>query len=106
MILKKISMLSFILITLSGCAGKSLLEEDPRCPFVEQGGCQSIKSINNMIDKKAFTQNGVFVRQPMTFYEPVTCKRKVRAYIPGYTDKFGKLHKPKEYIKTVSCNIR
>lgn len=89
---------------LSGCStGSSLLEEDPRCPFTQQGGCQSIKSIAHMIDASAFTSNGDFVQQPREIYEPYTCRKKVKMTIPSYVDKFGKQFPPKEYFKTVNC---
>ncbi len=59
-IYKTISICLSILV-LSGCS--TIFTNSARCPFKDEGGCQSITDINNMIDQGRFTDNGRFVQQ-------------------------------------------
>lgn len=53
----------FVLITVSGCSKSVFDNEDIRCPFVDKGGCQSMRAINEMVNQRAFTADGAFVKQ-------------------------------------------
>lgn len=75
---------------MSGCAGNSILSSDPRCPFTEKGGCQSVKSINRMIDENRYTSEGDYVQQPKPpCPDCVRHKKTMRVYIPEL-DKPGR----------------
>lgn len=50
-----------VIISLSGCS--SMFSNQARCPFNDQGGCQSVESVNKMIDQRKFTDHGRFVQQ-------------------------------------------
>ncbi|MCF6768418.1 type IV conjugative transfer system lipoprotein TraV [Thiotrichales bacterium 19S11-10] len=58
---KRIKLLALftLAITLSGCA--SMFSDDARCPFTEQGGCQSVDQVNQMISEGRFSANGEYV---------------------------------------------
>lgn len=76
-------------LALTGCAGKSLLGQDPRCPFSERGGCQSIKSINKMIDERRYTPDGAYIQEPCVKCTVIR-KKSMKVYVPAGVDKFGK----------------
>lgn len=47
---------------LSSC-GRSIFDEEARCPFIDRGGCQSIERVNQMVTKRCFTPDGLYVQQ-------------------------------------------
>ncbi|STX81258.1 type IV conjugative transfer system protein TraV [Legionella busanensis] len=64
----------FILLSLlSGC-GKTIFDQDARCPFVERGGCQSMEIVNKMVTERQFTRDGLFVQQACLDCERVVLK--------------------------------
>lgn len=46
---------------LTGCTG--MFTNEARCPFSDQGGCQSVGSVDSMVKNRQFTKNGGFVQQ-------------------------------------------
>jgi len=48
-------------VLLAGCS--SMFSNEARCPFADQGGCQSVEDVNKMISERKFTANGDFVQQ-------------------------------------------
>ena len=58
----KVMLLLGVSVLVASCASGSLLGKDPRCPFSEKGGCQSVKSINRMIDENKYIAGGDFVQ--------------------------------------------
>lgn len=80
----KVILLLGLSLMVSSCAVGSLLEKDPRCPFSEKGGCQSVKAINQMIDENKYTADGDFVQSKANILVCKTCKtrKKMRVYIP------------------------
>ena len=73
-----------IALLLTGCAGDSLLEKDPRCPFTERGGCYSIKEIHQMIDKNQYTLDGYVARPPKK--RVVIQEKTMRIYVPTHNN--------------------
>lgn len=55
---------------LSGCT--SMFSDDARCPFGDQGGCQSVEDVNKMIDQRKFTADGHFVQQAQDNQDKMT----------------------------------
>jgi hypothetical protein len=80
----KVILLLGVSILVSSCASGSLLGKDPRCPFSEKGGCQSVKSINKMIDENKYIAGGDFVQNKDEILVCKTCKasKKMQVYIP------------------------
>lgn len=68
---------------LTGCAGDSLLEVDPRCPFKERGGCYSIKEIHQMIDANQHTPDGDYVAKPHPVRRGAVQSKMMRVYVPS-----------------------
>lgn len=46
---------------MSGCMKSVFDGRDARCPFVENGGCQSMEMVDKMVREKHFTPNREFV---------------------------------------------
>ncbi|ALB24375.1 conjugal transfer protein TraV (plasmid) [Piscirickettsia salmonis] len=59
--IKTVSVLGLLAITLSGCSG--MFTNQARCPFQDQGGCQSVSDVNRMVSESKFTNDGRFVQQ-------------------------------------------
>lgn len=72
-----------LMILLTGCAGDSLLEPDPRCPFAERGGCHSVKEIHQMIDANQYTPDGNYVAKPQVVTRVIVQQKRMRVYIPS-----------------------
>ena len=80
----KVMLLLGVSVLVASCASGSLLGKDPRCPFSEKGGCQSVKSINRMIDENKYIAGGDFVQNKEDILVCKTCSRKkMKVYIPG-----------------------
>lgn len=58
----------FFLVTASSCSRSVFDNEDIRCPFVDKGGCQSMRAINEMVNQNAFTADGAFVKQSVRIH--------------------------------------
>ena len=80
----KVMLLLAVSVLVSSCASGSLLGKDPRCPFSEKGGCQSVKSINKMIDENRYVAGGDFVQNKDEVLVCKTChyRKKMQVYIP------------------------
>ena len=101
----RLMLLLLLSFTLIGCAGNSILEPDPRCPFVERGGCQSMKSINRMIDQNRYTPDGNYVQQPFSEKRYIHRQKEMRVYVPPGVDKFGNRYNGYEEVEVINEEI-